>query len=403
MRQYSQNAVFAMPKEPKICILHDFFLYRGGAERFDVMAAVASGADLASAYFDPGSYDLAQMGFVGKKIAFSRRLFPESGECASKTEFILAHVLSDKFKRIGRYLHFKRALKRDTGFLSEYDTVVFSGDTLSAVRNCRNDARKICYFHSIPRYLFDQKDLYLSKVPFFLRPLYVIARLFETRAFFRDLSKMDAVYVNGKNLQSYCKAHLKRDAKIIYPPVDTHEFAPCDPSEKGEYYLSFSKLATFKRVNLVVQAFRTMPEKKLLVIYGANDPQKDEVLGLAVGIPNVECRILSDNSELPGIVARAIATVFVPKNEDFGMVAIESMAAGTPVIGADSGGIKETVVPGATGLLVRENFTTAELQDAVRAMTPQRALNMRGTCVARGLVFGKGRFEKEIRAAFYQR
>lgn len=99
--------------------------------------------------------------------------------------------------------------------------------------------------------------------------------------------------------------------------MDTAEFVPCEPAEKGDYYVSFSKLATFKRVDAVVRAFKEMPDKKLLIVHGINDPQKDDVVTLAEGSTNIEFRVLDDNSRLPGIVARAVATVFVSKNEDF--------------------------------------------------------------------------------------
>lgn len=386
--------------KPKICILHDFFLYRGGAERFDVMAANAVGADLAAAYFDPGSYSIPSMGFSGKAIAYSRRPFPESGEFANEIERKLAPKIPDRVKRMLRYLHFKFATRFRTGFLKDYDTVVFSGDTLGAVPNCRKGALKVCYFHSIPRYLFDQRDLYLSKVPTWFRYPYRLARWFVTKSFFRQLAKIDRIYVNGKNLRDYCKKHLGRDAEILYPPVDTREFSSCSLSEKEDYYVSFSKLATFKRIDLVVKAFREMPDKKLLVIHGANDPQKDEVLAAAEGLPNVECRILEDNADLPGIVSRAIATIFVSKNEDFGMVAIESMAAGTPVIAADSGGLKETVIPDVTGIFVPEIFSTDDLVRAVNEMTPKLAKSMRKACLERAVEFGLERFEREAREAF---
>ncbi len=223
-----------------------------------------------------------------------------------------------------------------TGFLKNYDAAVFSGDTLDAVAKCRKDALKVCYFHSIPRYLFDQKDLYLSKVPGWLRLPYRGVRSLVLRGFFKNLAKIDRIYVNGENLRAYCLEHLGRESEILYPPVDTLEFSPCAGDEKEDYYVSFSKLATFKRVDAAVRAFKSMPEKRLLVVHGQNDPQKDEVIASAENAPNIEFRVLSDNRELPRIVSKAVATVFVSKNEDFGMVAIESMAAGTPVIGAYS-------------------------------------------------------------------
>lgn len=82
------------------------------------------------------------------------------------------------------------------------------------------------------------------------------------------------------------------------------------------------------------------------------------------------------------------------------MVAIESMAAGTPVIGADSGGIRETVVADVTGTFVAEVFSTEDLVRAVTGMTLEKSLSMRDACVERAKEFGKERFENEIRRAF---
>lgn len=87
-----------------------------------------------------------------------------------------------------------------------------------------------------------------------------------------------------------------------------------------------------------------MPNQKLLVIYGQNDPQKDEIMEKARGCDNISFLTLADNNELPRYIAGAIATIFIAKNEDFGMVALESMSCGVPVIGVDEGGIRETVI-----------------------------------------------------------
>jgi glycosyltransferase involved in cell wall biosynthesis len=82
------------------------------------------------------------------------------------------------------------------------------------------------------------------------------------------------------------------------------------------------------------------------------------------------------------------------------MVAIESMAAGTPVIAADSGGIKETVVPEVTGLFVAEMFSTDDLVRVVTEMTKEKSKSMRKACIERAKEFGKERFETQIRNAF---
>lgn len=167
-----------------------------------------------------------------------------------------------------------------------------------------------------------------------------------------------------------------------------------------DYYISFSKLSSLKRVSRTVEAFREMPDKKLLVIYGENDPQKDEVFALAEGHPNITLLTLTDNNELPRYVAGAIATVFIAKNEDFGMVAIESMACGVPVIGVDESGIRETVINGKTGILLSPEATREELIAAVHKLDPATALSMKDACIARAQEFSLERFEKIVREKF---
>lgn len=219
------------------------------------------------------------MGFAGRTIEYGK--------------------IAKKFHKGLRYLLFKIALFFNTGFLKNYDRVVFSGDTLSAVRHTRKDAIKICYFHSIPRYLFDQRELYYSKVPFLAKPVYLILRALFLRMFLSDLSKMNRIFVNSKNLQRYLKEYIGYESEILYPPVDTEAFSPANEKDRFhlpksldgawglhtgdevEYYISYSKVSTLKRVILAVEAFREMRKKKLLVIYGANDPQKEEMLAIA--------------------------------------------------------------------------------------------------------------------------
>lgn len=80
-----------------------------------------------------------------------------------------------------------------------------------------------------------------------------------------------------------------------------------------------------------------MPEKKLILAHGPNDPQKDEILSLIRDFPNIETRLMPSDDELRQLIAESIATIYIPRDEDFGMSPIESMACGVPVIGVDEG------------------------------------------------------------------
>lgn len=101
------------------------------------------------------------------------------------------------------------------------------------------------------------------------------------------------------------------------------------------YFLSFSKLSYFKRIDRVIEAFTIRDDLHLVLIYGDRDPDKDVLLMLAAGHPNIHPVRLGDNALLPSYIRGAMATIFIPKHEDFGMVAIESLSCGTPVIGVD--------------------------------------------------------------------
>jgi glycosyltransferase involved in cell wall biosynthesis len=180
----------------------------------------------------------------------------------------------------------------------------------------------------------------------------------------KELSQVDEIYTNSTNLQTAIRHYLGRESQILHPPVDMNIFVPSphsNPLPEGEgvegnikvplspleeelgvralgikdYYISFSKLSTLKRVAQTVEVFKDISDKKLLIIYGENDPQKDEIMNIATGCENITFLTLADNNELPKYVAGAIATIFIAKNEDFGMVALESMSCGVPVIGVD--------------------------------------------------------------------
>lgn len=125
-----------------------------------------------------------------------------------------------------RQIYLKWRVLFHTKFLREYDTVIFSNDSLSAIRNVRVGARKIYYAHSIPRYLFDQREFYYRKVPFLLRPTYALIRSMFERMYRAELSQVDEIYVNSTNLQTAMRQYLGRESQIIHPPVDMDVFIP---------------------------------------------------------------------------------------------------------------------------------------------------------------------------------
>lgn len=112
--------------------------------------------------------------------------------------------------------------------------------------------------------------------------------------------------------------------------MDLSQFLPSETH--GDYYYSWARLASIKRVDRIVEAFAQMPDKKLIFSYGNNDPEKEEILEIAKQYSNITAIKSPDDPELIKLISEAIATIYIPIDEDFGMSPVESMACGVPVI-----------------------------------------------------------------------
>ena len=160
-----------------------------------------------------------------------------------------------------------------------YDTVILSGDCLSAIGHFQG--KKIVYYcHTIPRYLFDQREQYEQKVPKAILPLYRVMTSVFRKAYLRDLSSIKNLLTNSKNTQKRIKTFTDRDADILYPPVDADFFCPPEIPQEKSYFLSFARLSSIKRVDRIALAFQSMPEEKLIITYGKNDPEKANIESL---------------------------------------------------------------------------------------------------------------------------
>lgn len=359
--------------DKKVIILHDTFLYKWGGERLILMMGKALGADLASGFFSLGSFDLRKEWFTGKIIPVS----------------------SEVFRKGFRHIKLKYHFYTRTKFLSEYDTVIFSGDCLSAVRNVGKNTKTIYYCHTPPRYLYDLFDHYLAKVPYLLRPIFYVFCYIFRLLYQRDISKVDEIITNSKNTQKRILKFLGRDSLVLYPPVDLDRFRF---ESQGDYYLSFARLADAKRVDRVVKAFTQMPDKKLIVVYGKNDPQKEAIFSIAEGSNNIRFITLENNDDLYGLIWNCIATLYVPVDEDFGMSPVESMAAGKPVIWVNEGWLKESIIDGKTGILIDPSCQVEDIISSVQDLDAKKSLSMRKDCEERAQDFSLESFAEKLKS-----
>lgn len=150
-----------------------------------------------------------------------------------------------------------------------------------------------------------------------------------------------------------------RSSTVIYPPVDVEGFAM--RTEKDDFYLAASRQVPYKKVHLIVEAFRNMPSRKLVVI--GDGPESEKIAAMAKGAPNITLMGYQPTGVLKDHMQRAKAFLFAAK-EDFGIIVLEAQACGTPVIAYREGGSSETVrdlgaADEPTGLLFDEQSAKA--------------------------------------------
>lgn len=205
----------------------------------------------------------------------------------------------------------------------------------------------LCYCHTPMRYLWDFYQDYLAGAGPLTR---LFLRLYSHRLRMWDaLSalRVDHFAANSRNVANRIAKHYRRDAAVIHPPVDVAAFAPENGlyPEPEDYYLYVGQLTAYKRVDLAVRACTLLGKR--LVVVGEGEERKR--LAHLAG-PGITFAGRQDKDSLRDLMRKCRALLF-PGEEDFGIVPLEALAAGRPVIAFARGGALETVDHGRTGLL----------------------------------------------------
>jgi len=343
----------------KIIILHDYFESLEGGGRLSSVLAQGLSADL--------GYGFARAGHPFLDITSPQHNFRAYSAIPLWRQFKLARTFT---------------AARRTTLLKNYDTIIYSGFYTPLAVHQLSCQSHILYCHTPPRFIYDQRDFYLKRLPFYLRPALQAFIDYLQPRYEEAVAQMDILIANSDNVRRRIKHYLGKEAIVIPPPCDTTRFVW---QGQDDYYLSMGRLDPLKRVDLIINAFLKMPQKRLIVASGGEELQR--LQRLANKAANISFTGWVSESQLASLVGHAIATLYLPKDEDFGMSPLESMAAGKPVIGVAEGGLLETVIPEETGWLLESPPSIEAICEAVQSMTSQTALMMRGACEAQGQRF----------------
>lgn len=244
--------------------------------------------------------------------------------------------------------------------LSNYDLIISSSASIAKGVITNQNQLHICYCHSPVRYAWDLYHEYLrdKNLTSGIRSLYAKRVLHKIRTWdMISSNRVDEFVTNSHYIAKRIKKIYNREATVIYPPVNIKDFKL--EVNKENYYVAASRLVSYKKIALIVEAFTLMPDRKLKVI--GDGPEMKKIKKLAT--KNIEILGAQKFSTLVKTLQKAKAMVYAA-DEDFGILPVEAQSCGTPIIAYRKGGLTETVIEDETGIF----FDHQSLIDIINAV-----------------------------------
>lgn len=279
--------------------------------------------------------------------------------------------------------------------VSKYDVVISSSHAVAKGILTGPDQLHISYVHSPIRYAWDLQHQYLNELNLNkgIKSLIIRWLLHKIRMWdYRTSNGVDHFIANSKFIARRIKKVYGRDADVIYPPVNTDMFQPKD--NKDDYYVTASRMVPYKKIDLIVESFSHMKDKKLVVIGDGPDMEKIK----AKASSNIEILGYQNNDVMQEYMRNAKAFVFAAE-EDFGITPVEAQACGTPIITFGKGGALETVVgknaENPTGVFFEEQKIESVVT-AVNSFEREQHIYTPENCRLNALKFSTDRFNQEF-------
>lgn len=387
----------------KVALVHELLTMKGGAERvLKVFADMFPDAPIYTLL-----YNEKKLGewFPTERVRASRHWplalpnsqFSHSGLGASgpRTAILnsLPAVASAKgghFFNHHLYLPFFPKAVEAWDF-SDFDLVISSSSAFAHGIQTSGKTKHLSYVHSPARYLWDrthdvQQQSGIARL--YLSPLFHRLRMWDAKA----AERADMLIAPSKEVQRRLQLYWNRESTVIYPPIDEKWFVerPSVERERSDYFLIVSTLARYKRIELAIDACNKTKQHLKIIGEGADMQRLKALAG-----PTIEFYGRRDGDELADLYAGARATIF-PGYEDLGLVPLESLACGTPVIAFHGGGALETVTEGVTGTFFHEP-TADSLAKTLESFDHKKYSEQ--NCRSAAQKFNRSNFEQEIYSA----
>lgn len=327
----------------KVALAHDYLNQLGGAERvLEVFAEMFPDAPIYTLLYD----EKITLGKFSKNApppkTKNASLDSKESNIDTGNHKIITSLLDKPYVRKNHRL-FIPLMPLAMSFLkvnSSYDMLISSSAGFAKGIRVSKNTHHLAYIHTPLRYAWE--DNYLPPEiggiqRLLYKPLLRLLRKWD----FKAAQKPDILVANSAFISNKIKQYYNRDSIVVYPPIDFSVFYPPEvPPINKEYFLSIGRFLHYKKFDFVIEVFK---ELKLPIKIVGHGPEEARLKKLAEGAPNIEILpFVNSNTELRNLYQNARAVIF-PQVEDFGLVAAESIACGTPVIAYNAGGAKEIV------------------------------------------------------------
>ncbi len=322
---------------PKVAFVHEYLVQYGGAEKtLEAMIELFPDAPIFTGLYNPAQ--------LSNEINKREIIYPKSS--------ILA--------KFPKYLTFLMPLVFERFNLTKYDIIISDGTAWPKGVLTKHDQLHISYIHTPPRFLYGYSVESQKRDKWYFKPFVKFIDFFLRIWDFSAAQRPDFIITNSKETQARIKKFYARDAEVIYPPVnvDVEKTNETKHIEFENYYLMIGRLSAYKNFELVVKAFNNL--EHTLVIAGTGI--EEESLK-AIAAKNIKFTGRVTENQKQTLFENCLGLINPVKDEDFGIVPVEAMAHGKPVLVHKSGGHLETVQPNVTGMffdeLTIESFTNA--------------------------------------------
>ncbi|MDO8335902.1 MAG: glycosyltransferase [Candidatus Saccharibacteria bacterium] len=357
----------------KVAIVHDWLTSMGGAEPVVL--------ELSKLYPDAPIYTSV---YDAKKL-------PEFVDKDVRTTYLQKILPS-----FVRYKHVLWPVLRSFTFrkldLSEYDLIISSSSAEAKSVRKNPNALHICYCHTPIRYYWSHYDEFKREFNFgfltpIIRPFIPVFVCWMRKKDLKSIKDIDFFIANSEVTKKRIKKYYGRDAVVVHPPVDTKRFiGKNNPNRNG--YILWGRHVPYKRFDLAIKACNKLNIPLLVIGSGPDTERLKKIAG-----PSITFTGRVSDDELVTLAHSAKGFLF-PNEEDFGIAAVEAMAAGLPIVAYEKGGALDIVEENVTGIFFKQQTVESLIAAIEKFETTEFSYN---TLVQRSKRFDKTLFETKMR------